>query len=540
MVWCSYTGLPRDLKSAGEVLGIKKTKQETGTALIKRFCLPDAGGHYCTPDEFPEEWEDFVQYNIRDVEVEREIWHRLQKYPMPEVEWLYYRLDQCINQRGVRIDRLFVQQAITLDGQQREKPFARFQQLTGLQSPSCTKGLIEWFEKKGVQVKNLSEKTVTDLLSSANGPVKEVLQLRKQLSKTSIRKYDAMMSAVGDDDRLRGMFRFYGTHTGRWSGKLVQLQNLPKNQLKNLDAARNAVRNGESPEMISILYGPSAEVLSQLLRTAFIPEDGCVFYVADYVAIEARVLAWLAGEKWRMQAFANGEDIYCSSASQMFGVPVVKGGINANLRQKGKIAELALGYGGSVGALMNMGALRLGLQESELPELVQRWRKSNPNITAFWRQIDQVVKHAVRQKTTVSLRHLTVNYLGDILTIRLPSGRELFYREPALESGPYGGNFVYSGIDETRRYTRIRSYGARIVENITQAVSRDLLAAAMIRLEKAGYHIVMHCHDETVVEAPEGKATLKDICGIMQQTLPWAKGLLLRADGYICPYYQKK
>lgn len=516
LVACSYSGLPRDLLSAGKVLGIEKAEEKLSP------CCTSEGNL------------------IRKVEVIREIWKNLQEIPVPNLEWLFYRLDQCINRRGVRIDRDFVQKAIALDREQSKKPLARFKQLTGIASPNCTKELVGWLGQQGVQIPNLTEKTVTAILPSVTEPVREVLQLRLQLSKTSIKKYYAMKEAVDKDGRLRDMFNFYGAHTGRWTAVKVQLQNLPKNQLRHLDAARQAVMDGEGPEAISIRFGSPAEVLSQLLRTAFIPAMGCIFYVADYAAIEARVLAWMSGEKWRLRAFANGEDIYCSSASQMFGVPVEKNGKNAQLRQKGKIAELALGYGGSVGALKNMGALQLGLKEAELPDLVKRWRKANPCIVKFWGQVDQVVMRVVNQKSTITLGHLCFRYRESLLTIRLPSGRELFYRDPSLESGQYGTNLVYSGVDATRKYGRIRSYGARIVENITQGIARDLLATAMVKLETSGYHIVMHCHDEVVVEAPESENTREEICSIMQSTPQWADGLPLRADGYTCPYYQKK
>lgn len=516
LVACSYSGLPRDLLSAGKILGIEKAEERLSPC--------------CTS-------EDNL---IREVEVIREIWKKLQEIPVPNLEWLFYRLDQCINRRGVRIDQDFVQKAIALDREQSKKPLARFKQLTGISSPNCTKELIGWLSQQGVQIPNLTEKTVTAILPSVTDPVREVLQLRLQLSKTSIKKYYAMKEAVDEDDRLRKMFNFYGAHTGRWTGNRVQLQNLPRNQLNHLDAARQAVLKGEAPEIIAVLYGAPSEVLSQLLRTAFIPAMGCIFYVADYAAIEARVLAWMSGEKWRLRAFANGEDIYCSSASQMFGVPVEKNGRNAQLRQKGKIAELALGYGGSVGALKNMGALQLGLKEAELPDLVKRWRKANPCIIKYWAQVDQAIGQAVRKKSTITLGHLCFRGYESLLTIRLPSGRELFYRDPSLESGQYGTNLVYSGVDATRKYGRIRSYGARIVENITQGIARDLLATAMVKLETSGYHIVMHCHDEVVVEAPEAENTLEEICSIMQSTPQWADGLPLRADGYTCPYYQKK
>ena len=388
-------------------------------------------------------------------------------------------------------------------------------------------------------VKKLDKRTIAGLITRTNGTVQQALRILQQLSKTSIAKYYAIEAAANDDDRLRGMFRFYGTHTGRWSGRLVQLQNLPRNLLKDLKAARDSIRNGENPEISLTLYGPPIDVCSQLLRSVFIPSEGCILYVADYSAIEARVLAWLAKEPWRLKAFADGEDIYCSSASQMFKVPVVKGGTNSALRQKGKIAELALGYRGSVGALINMGALQQGLKKDEIPDLVKRWREANPHIVAFWKQVGQAMEQAVRQEGAVSLGRLAIRCTEGILTIRLPSGRELFYREPALESSPNGLNLVYSGVDKSRRYTRIRTYGARIVENITQAIARDILAGAMVRLERAKYPIVLHCHDEVVIDAPEAEGRLEDICRIMEQTPPWAEGLQLRADGYTCPFYQK-
>ena len=510
-----------------------------GASLIHFFCTPNAQGQFNSPDDHTEKWAACKDYNARCVEAEREIWHKLQRFPLPLPEWLYYRMDQYINQYGIKIDRLLVDQVIHLLKEELARKHFEFQSLTGITNSNSKKGVRNWLKKEGILVKKLDKQTIASLISRTEGAVQQALQILQQLSKTSIAKYYAIEAAANDDDRLRGMFRFYGTHTGRWSGRLVQLQNLPRNQLKDLKAARDAIRNGENPEIILTLYGPPIDVCSQLLRSVFIPSEGNTFYVADYSAIEARVLAWLAKEPWRLKAFADGEDIYCSSASQMFKVPVVKGGTNSALRQKGKIAELALGYGGSVGALINMGALQQGLKEDELPDLVKRWREANPHIVAFWKQVGQGVEQAVRQESTVSLGRLVIRCAEGILTIRLPSGRDLFYREPALESSPNGLNLVYSGVDKSRRYTRIRTYGARIVENIAQAIARDILAGAMVRLEKAKYSIVLHCHDEVVIDAPEAEGRLEDICRIMEQTPPWAEGLQLRADGYTCPFYQK-
>lgn len=538
-IWHSYVGLPESLDAAGDILGIQTPKPKEGASLVHFFCTPNAQGQFNSPDDHPEKWAACKDYNDRRVEAERKIWHKLQRFPLPPSEWLYYRMDQYINQYGIRIDRLLVDQAIHLLKEELARKRSKFQSLTGIANPNSNKSVLNWLKKEGILVKRLDKQTVANLIPRTEGTVQQALQILQQLSKTSIAKYYAIEVAANDDDRLRGMFRFYGTHTGRWSGRLVQLQNLPRNQLKNLKAARDAVRNGENPEIILTLYGSPIDVCSQLLRSVFIPSEGNTFYVADYSAIEARVLAWLAKEPWRLKAFADGEDIYCSSASQMFKVPVVKGGTNSALRQKGKIAELALGYGGSVGALINMGALQQGLKEDELPDLVKRWREANPHIVAFWKQVGQAVEQAVRQEGTVSLGRLAIRCTEDILTIRLPSGRELFYREPVLESSPNGLNLVYSGVDKSRRYARIRTYGARIVENITQAVARDILAGAMVRLEKVKYPIVLHCHDEVVIDAPEAEGRLEDICRIMEQTPPWAEGLQLRTDGYTCPFYQK-
>ena len=538
-IWHSYVGLPESLDAAGDILGIQTPKPKEGASLIHFFCTPNAQGQFNSPDDYPEKWAACKDYNNWCVEAEREIWHKLQRFPLPPSEWLYYRMDQYINQYGIKIDRLLVDQAIHLLKEETARLRSEFQFLTGLTNPNSNKSVLNWLKKEGILVKKLDKQTIASLISRTEGTVQQALQILQQLSKTSIAKYYAIEAAANDDDRLRGMFRFYGTHTGRWSGRLVQLQNLPRNLLKDLKAARDSIRNGENPEIILTLYGPPIDVCSQLLRSVFIPSEGCILYVADYSAIEARVLAWLAKEPWRLKAFADGEDIYCSSASQMFKVPVVKGGTNSALRQKGKIAELALGYGGSVGALINMGALQQGLKEDELPDLVKRWREANPHIVAFWKQVGQAVEQAVRQEGTVSLGRLVIRCTEGILTIRLPSGRDLFYREPALESSPNGLNLVYSGVDKSRRYTRIRTYGARIVENIAQAIARDILAGAMVRLEKAKYSIVLHCHDEVVIDAPEAEGRLEDICRIMEQTPPWAEGLQLRADGYTCPFYQK-
>ena len=537
--WLSYVCLPDNLDTAGAILGIQTPKPQGGANLTHFFCMPNAQGQFNSPDDYPEKWAAYKDYNDRRVEAEREIWHKLQRFPLPLPEWLYYRMDQYINQYGIKIDRLLVDQVIHLLKEELARKHFEFQSLTGITNSNSKKGVRNWLKKEGILVKKLDKQTIASLISRTEGTVQQALQILQQLSKTSIAKYYAIEAAANDDDRLRGMFRFYGTHTGRWSGRLVQLQNLPRNLLKDLKAARDSIRNGENPEIILALYGPPIDVCSQLLRSVFIPSEGNTFYVADYSAIEARVLAWLAKEPWRLKAFADGEDIYCSSASQMFKVPVVKGGTNSALRQKGKIAELALGYGGSVGALINMGALQQGLKKDEIPDLVKRWREANPHIVAFWKQVGQAVEQAVRQESTVSLGRLVIRCAEGILTIRLPSGRELFYREPALESSPNGLNLVYSGVDKSRRYTRIRTYGARIVENITQAIARDILAGAMVRLERAKYPIVLHCHDEVVIDAPEAEGRLEDICRIMEQTPPWAEGLQLRADGYTCPFYQK-
>ena len=538
-IWHSYVGLPESLDAAGDILGIQTPKPKEGASLVHFFCMPNAQGQFNSPDDYPEKWAAYKDYNDRRVEAEREIWHKLQRFPLPLPEWLYYRMDQYINQYGIKIDRLLVDQVIHLLKEELARKHFEFQSLTGITNSNSKKGVRNWLKKEGILVKKLDKQTIASLISRTEGTVQQALQILQQLSKTSIAKYYAIEAAANDDDRLRGMFRFYGTHTGRWSGRLVQLQNLPRNLLKDLKAARDSIRNGENPEISLTLYGPPIDVCSQLLRSVFIPSEGCILYVADYSAIEARVLAWLAKEPWRLKAFADGEDIYCSSASQMFKVPVVKGGTNSALRQKGKIAELALGYGGSVGALINMGALQQGLKKDEIPDLVKRWREANPHIVAFWKQVGQAVEQAVRQEGTVSLGRLVIRCTEGILTIRLPSGRELFYREPALESSPNGLNLVYSGVDKSRRYTRIRTYGARIVENITQAIARDILAGAMVRLERAKYPIVLHCHDEVVIDAPEAEGRLEDICRIMEQTPPWAEGLQLRADGYTCPFYQK-
>ena len=537
--WLSYVCLPDNLDTAGAILGIQTPKPQGGANLTHFFCMPNAQGQFNSPDDYPEKWAAYKDYNDRRVEAEREIWHKLQRFPLPLPEWLYYRMDQYINQYGIKIDRLLVDQVIHLLKEELARKHFEFQSLTGITNSNSKKGVRNWLKKEGILVKKLDKQTIASLISRTEGTVQQALQILQQLSKTSIAKYYAIEASANVDDRLRGMFRFYGTHTGRWSGRLVQLQNLPRNLLKDLKAARDSIRNGENPEIILALYGPPIDVCSQLLRSVFIPSEGNTFYVADYSAIEARVLAWLAKEPWRLKAFADGEDIYCSSASQMFKVPVVKGGTNSALRQKGKIAELALGYGGSVGALINMGALQQGLKKDEIPDLVKRWREANPHIVAFWKQVGQAVEQAVRQEGTVSLGRLVIRCTEGILTIRLPSGRELFYREPALESSPNGLNLVYSGVDKSRRYTRIRTYGARIVENITQAIARDILAGAMVRLERAKYPIVLHCHDEVVIDAPEAEGRLEDICRIMEQTPPWAEGLQLRADGYTCPFYQK-
>lgn len=542
MVWAATMGLPLSLEGVGAVLGLEKQKLTEGKELIKYFCQPclptKANGQRTRnrPFHAPDKWELFKRYNARDVEAEMGIQQKLSKFPVPPQVWEEYDIDQEINDRGVRIDMKLVEQAIQMDARSRQELTDAMKRMTALENPNSVQQMKQWLSDNGVETDSLGKKVVAELLKTAPPELAEVLTLRQQLAKSSVRKYQAMEKTVCSDNRARGMFMFYGANrTGRFSGRNIQLQNLPQNHLLDLAEARALVRSGNF-DAVKMLYEDVPDTLSQLIRTAFIPRDGAQFLVADFSAIEARVIAWFAGEPWRQDVFAKGGDIYCASASQMFKVPVEKHGINGHLRQKGKIAELALSYGGSVGALKAMGAIEMGLTEDELPPLVDAWRQSNPNIVKFWWAVDHAVMEAVRYKHTTNYG-LTFSCRSGMLFITLPSGRKLAYVKPKVGTNKFGGECItYEGIGSTKKWERLDSYGPKFVENIVQATARDILCYAMRTLRHCS--IVMHIHDELVIEA-DPRMSLDVVCQQMARTPPWAKGLLLRADGYATPFYKK-
>lgn len=543
MVWAATMGLPLSLEGVGAVLGLEKQKLTEGKELIKYFCQPclptKANGQRTRnrPFHAPDKWELFKRYNARDVEAEMGIQQKLSKFPVPPQVWEEYDIDQEINDRGVRIDMELVEQAIQMDARSRQELTDAMKRMTALENPNSVQQMKQWLSDNGMETDSLGKKVVAELLKTAPPELAEVLTLRQQLAKSSVRKYQAMEKTVCSDNRARGMFMFYGANrTGRFSGRNIQLQNLPQNHLPDLAEARALVRSGDF-DAVELLYEDVPDTLSQLIRTAFIPRDGAQFLVADFSAIEARVIAWFAGETWRQEVFSTGGDIYCASASQMFKVPVEKHGINGHLRQKGKIAELALGYGGSVGALKAMGALEMGLTEEDLPQLVDAWRQSNPNIVKFWWAVDRAVMEAVRYKHTTTDYGLTFFCRSGMLFIALPSGRKLSYVKPKVGTNKFGGECItYEGIGSTKKWERLDSYGPKFVENIVQATARDILCYAMRTLRCCS--IVMHIHDELVIEA-DPRMSLDAVCEQMGRTPPWAKGLLLRADGYATPFYKK-
>ena len=542
MVWAAYMGLPLSLEGAGAVLGLEKQKLAEGKDLIKYFCQPCAptksNGQRTRnlPKHAPDKWLAFKKYNIRDVETEMSIQARLSKYPVPDSVWEEYHLDQEINDRGVGLDMELVRQAIQMDGRSRSELTQAMKELTSLDNPNSVQQMKQWLADN-VETDTLGKKAVAELLKTAPPQLQKVLTLRQQLAKSSVKKYQAMETAVCADDRARGMFQFYGANrTGRWAGRIIQMQNLPQNHLDDLSEARGLVRAGGF-DALEMLYEDVPDTLSQLIRTAFVPQENRKFIVADFSAIEARVIAWLAGEKWRQDVFAEGKDIYCASASQMFGVPVEKHGVNGHLRQKGKIAELALGYGGSVGALKAMGALEMGLSEDELPALVSAWRQANPKIVQFWWAVDRAVMDAVSRRTTTKTHGIIFSARNGMLFITLPSGRSLSYVKPKIGENRFGGDCItYEGVGGTKKWERIDSYGPKFVENIVQATSRDILCYAMKTLRCCS--IVMHIHDEVVIEA-DRRMSLQAVCDQMGRTPPWAKGLQLRADGYETDFYKK-
>ena len=545
-VQSAMLALPLSLDGVGEVLNIKRKKLKEGTDLVRFFSMPckptkaNGGRTRNLPSDEPEKWARFKAYCIRDVDAEREIRQKLRNYPIPESEMRLYQMDQEINDRGILVDLELVANAILCDTQYKEAVTARAYELTGLDNPNSPAQIKGWLSDRGVEVDSLDKKAVKSMISDAEGEVLEVLQLRLLMAKTSVKKYEAIERSVCSDGRCHGLLQFYGANrTGRWAGRLVQVQNLPQNHIADLELARNLVKDRQF-DLIDLLYDSTPGVLSELIRTAFIPKPGCRFIVADFSAIEARVLAWFSGEQWRLDTFAEGGDIYCASASQMFGVPVVKHGENGHLRQKGKIAELALGYGGSVGALTSMGALEMGLEEEELQPLVNQWRASNPHITKFWWDVDAAAVKAVKERTSISYKNLCFTYRSGILFVTLPSGRNLSYIKPRMTQNRFGRESLsYEGVGESKKWMRIETYGPKLVENIVQATARDLLALAMLRLRDAGYEIVMHIHDEAVLEVPDGVSSVDEVCRMMSVAPDWAAGLPLRADGYECPFYKK-
>ena len=545
-VQSAMLALPLSLDGVGEVLNIKRKKLKEGTDLVRFFSMPckptkaNGGRTRNLPSDEPEKWERFKAYCIRDVDAEREIRQKLRNFPIPESEMRLYQMDQEINDRGILVDRELVANAILCDTQYKEAVTARAYELTGLENPNSPAQIKGWLSDRGVEVDSLDKKAVKSMISDAEGEVLEVLRLRLLMAKTSVKKYEAIERSVCSDGRCHGLLQFYGANrTGRWAGRLVQVQNLPQNHIEDLELARDLVKNRQF-DCIDLLYDSTPGVLSELIRTAFIPKPGCRFIVADFAAIEARVLAWFSGEQWRLDTFAEGGDIYCASASQMFGVPVVKHGMNGHLRQKGKIAELALGYGGSVGALTSMGALEMGLEEEELQPLVNQWRASNPHITKFWWDVDAAAVKAVKERTSISYKNLCFTYRSGILFVTLPSGRNLSYIKPQMTQNRFGRESLsYEGVGENKKWMRIETYGPKLVENIVQATARDLLALAMLRLRDAGYEIVMHIHDEAVLEVPDGVSSVDEVCRMMAMAPDWAAGLPLRADGYECPFYKK-
>lgn len=536
MVWSAYLGLPLSLKDVGAALGLDKQKLTEGRELIRYFCVPGKDATRRMPASAPEKWATFRAYNLRDVETEMSIQDRLRKYPVPQEVWAQYHLDQQINDRGIGVDRTLVRGAIGIDKRSREELTARLQELTMLDNPNSVQQMKDWLAANGLQTDTLGKKQVAELLKTAPEPLKSVLVLRQQLAKSSVKKYQAMENAVCADGRVRGCFQFYGARTGRWAGRNIQLQNLPQNRMPDLEQARSLVRAGDY-DSVRLLYDSTPDVLSQLIRTALIPSPGKTFFVSDFSAIEARVIAWLAGEQWRQQVFAEGKDIYCASASQMFGVPVEKHGVNGHLRQKGKIAELALGYGGSVGALKAMGAIEMGLKEDELKPLVDAWRTANPMIVKLWWEVDRAVTRAVSDKTAAETHSIRFTCQSGMLFITLPSGRRLAYVKPRIGENQFGGSAItYMGTNAAKQWARLESYGPKFVENIVQAISRDILCHAMQALRDCA--IVAHVHDEVILEADPGMS-LEAVCERMGRTPPWAQGLLLRADGYATPFYKK-
>lgn len=545
-VQAAMLALPLSLEGVGAVLGLDKQKMTEGKELIKYFCSPckatksNGGRTRNLPKDAPEKWRQFKTYCIRDVDVEKQIRQRLAKFPIPKREQEIYCLDQRINDRGIMVDRNLVNHAVACDLLYKKTATARAYELTGLENPNSVSQLKFWLKEKGLEVDSLAKDTVKDLSMKAEGDVQEVLKLRLATSKTSVKKYEAIDRSVCAENRVHGLLQFYGANrTGRWAGRLVQIHNLPQNHLPDLELARALVSEGRYEE-VELFYESTPNVLSELIRTAFVAKPGCRFIISDYSAIEARVLAWLAGEEWRLQVFETHGKIYEASASAMFHVPIEEITKTSPLRQKGKISELALGYGGAVGALTSMGALKMGLTEEELPGLVSTWRSANPHITAFWWTVDEAAITAVRDKKPSKVGRVSFEYKSGILFVTLPSGRKLSYVKPRMMLNKFGREgLTYEGIGESKKWMRLETYGPKLVENIVQAASRDILAEAMLRLEKEGFDIVCHVHDEVVLEVPDGKSSVEEVNEIMAVNPVWTEGLPLKAAGFESPFYKK-
>lgn len=545
-VQAAMLALPRSLEDVGRVLGLDEQKMKEGKELIRYFCVPckptkaNGGRTRNLPRHAPEKWELFKTYCKRDVDVEKSIRRKLHNFPIPESEMELYRLDQRINDRGVLVDMGLVRQAIACERLHKEVVTKRAYELTGLENPNSVAQLKGWLGDMGMEAESLSKKAVADMIAETDGEVEELLKLRLMLAKTSVKKYEAIERSVCSDGRVHGMLMFYGANrSGRWSGKNVQLHNLPKNYLPDLELARNLVKQGRF-EDIELLYDSTPNVLSELIRTAFIPKPGCRFVVADFSAIEARVMGWLSGEEWVLDVFRGDGKLYEMTASRMFGIPMAEIGKGSSERAKGKVASLACQYGGSTGALVSMGALDMGLAEDELPPLVAAWRKANPHMVQFWWDVDAAAIKAVTEKQKTKVGRIIFEYKSGILFITLPSGRKLSYVKPRMAVNRFGRDgLTYEGISENKKWSRIETYGPKLVENIVQGTARDLLAEAMLRVEKKGYPIVMHCHDEIIAEVPEGSGSVDEMCEVMAVQPTWAEGLPLRADGYQCSFYQK-
>ncbi|MCZ2466131.1 DNA polymerase [Limosilactobacillus vaginalis] len=544
-VWSATLGLPLSLRDVGSMLGLPRQKITAGKELVRYFCTPckptkaNQNRTRNFPYHAPDKWQQFKQYNQRDVEVEMEITQKLERFPVPQNEWENYWMDQNINDRGIRIDQQLVNNAIKCQNVFHDQYLQTAKKLTGLANPNSPLQLKDWLHQQGIKTDSLSKASVAQLLQTTTGTVHQVLALRQLLSKSSIKKYQAMQKAMCQDGRVHGLLQFYGANrTGRWAGRLVQVQNLPRNSMPDLEEARELVKQGNVPAL-AMLYDSVPDVLSQLIRTAFIPSKNHHFYVADFSAVEARVIAWLSNEKWRQESFAKNEDIYCASASQMFGVPVVKHGINGELRQKGKIAELALGYGGSIGALKAMGATKLGLTDDELPPLVQMWRNASPHIVQFWWDVDKAAKECIKTHLPQTTHGMKFIYRSGCMFLRLRSGRYLCYPKPKIGTNRFGSESItFMGINTVKKWDRIETYGAKLVENIVQATSRDLLAEAMRRLEATENTVVMHIHDEAVIDAPSNRS-LDTMVQLMTEVPDWANGLILNAADFVSDFYKK-